>query len=143
MPLSARFARVDRFARIVGVFLAALVTTAPVATAQDAGFPYDRELLLDANPMPGSKRVPSIQVSGNGSAVIDLWCTSARGQFVFAGDTLTIIIGPLDSQSCTPEREAADGNLVNALTQVTNWRRQGQVVELIGTTSLRYRLQTN
>ena len=80
MPLSARFARVDRFARIVGVFLAALVTTAPVATAQDAGFPYDRELLLDANPMPGSKRVPSIEVSGNGSAVIDLWCASARGQ---------------------------------------------------------------
>jgi hypothetical protein len=87
--------------------------------------------------------VPSLEVSGSGDAVIDLWCAKARGQFVFAGDTLTIIVGPLEGQSCTPESEKEDADLATALTQVTNWRRQGSTVVLVGAKDLRFQLQTN
>jgi hypothetical protein len=30
-----------------------------------------------------------------------------------------------------------------ALMQVTNWRRNGELIELLGTTALRFRLMTN
>jgi hypothetical protein len=143
MPSPARPAYLDRTARIVPVFVLSMLAAAPAVTAQESGFPYDRELLLDAAPMTGSKRVPSLEVGGSGAAVIDLWCASARGQFVFAGETLTVIIGPLNSQSCPPDREKADAGLVAALTEVTNWRRQGSEVVLLGPKNLRYRSQAN
>ncbi len=143
MPFSARSARFDRFTRIVPVLVLVLLAAVPAVKAAEIGFPYDRELLLDVHPMAGSKRVPSLEVDGSGSAVIDLWCAKARGQFVFAGDTLTIIIGPLEGQSCTPESEKEDADLATALTQVTNWRRQGSTVVLVGAKDLRFQLQTN
>lgn len=143
MPSSVRSTHRDRFARIVPMLAFAWLAAAPTAAAQETGFPYDRELLLDVAPMAGSKRVPSLEISGTGGAVIDLWCASARGQFVFAGETLTIIVGPLTSPECAPDRAKADTELVDALTQVTNWRRQGPVVILTGPKDLRYRLATN
>ena len=58
--------------------------------AQQAGFPFDSELVLDANPLPGSKRVPNMDVAANGaialqslsplrnSAVPDIFAQSPR-----------------------------------------------------------------
>ena len=61
---------------------------APAAQAQD--FPYDRDLVLKARPMRGSKRVPILSVSPDGQAQIDLWCKRGTGQAVIAGETVTI-----------------------------------------------------
>jgi hypothetical protein len=46
-------------------------------------------------------------------------------------------------QQCAPERQNGDEKLLAALVQVTNWRRTGDVVELSGSTTLRFRLMTN
>jgi hypothetical protein len=65
----------------VALFLALLLGSA----AQAQEFPYDRDLVLDARPMRGSKRVPVLSVAANGEAQIDLWCKRGSGQAVIGG----------------------------------------------------------
>ena len=113
------------------------------AMASDRAFPFDRELMLEAAPMPGSKRVPILEIDANGAASIDLWCASLRGQANVGADTISIVPGPAQPTQCAPDRQSGDENLLAALAQVTNWRRQGDVIELIGATTLRFRLMTN
>ncbi|MGA8652095.1 MAG: META domain-containing protein [Xanthobacteraceae bacterium] len=113
------------------------------AAASERTFPYDRELMLDVAPMPGSKRVPIIEIDANGAASIDLWCTSLRGQATVGEDSISIVPGPVQPTQCVPDRQSGDENLLAALAQVTNWRRQGDVIELSGATTLRFRLMTN
>ena len=110
---------------------------------QRAHFPFDRELMLDVAPMPGSKRVPIIEIDANGAASIDLWCTSLRGQATVGEDSISIVPGPVQPAQCAPDRQSGDENLLAALAQVTNWRRHGDVIELSGATTLRFRLMTN
>jgi hypothetical protein len=119
-----------------------LVAGAVGAWAQ-AQFPFESEMLLDVRPLPGSKRVPILEILGNGRAMIDLWCRSGEGQAEVAGDTIRLVLGPLQEQSCTPERRQRDEELVVALSQVTQWRRKEDVVILVGPTELRYRLSTH
>ena len=57
--------------------LLCLSLPAPLATAGDS-FPFGTTLMLDAAPMPGSKRIPMLEIAENGAASIDLWCASAR-----------------------------------------------------------------
>jgi hypothetical protein len=111
--------------------------------ASDRAFPFDRELMLEAAPMQGSKRVPILEIDANGAASIDLWCTSLRGEANVGADTISIVPGPAQPTQCAPDRQSGDENLLAALAQVTNWRRQGDVIELIGATTLRFRLMTN
>ena len=111
--------------------------------AAQAGFPFDGELLLDANPMPGSKRVPSMDVAANGAIVLELWCNRVEGQLVVAADTVTVLTGQATERQCTPVRAGADADLLAALVDVTNWRRQGDMVLLIGKRTLRFRIPTN
>ena len=125
------------FAIVVNVTLA-LVTN---ALAQE--FPFERELLLDASPLRGSKRVPGLEVGASGQATIDLWCKSGRGQVVVAGGTITIIPGEMRASQCSPEQTRADDETLAALSQVTNWRREGDILVLVGPTSLRFRAGTN
>jgi META domain len=113
------------------------------AIASEKTFPFDRELMLEAAPMRGSKRVPILQISENGAASIDLWCTSARGQADVGTDSITIVTEPVEPAQCAPERQSGDENLLAALAQVTNWRRHGDAIELLGATTLRFRLMTN
>jgi hypothetical protein len=49
----------------------------------------------------------------------------------------------LQDTQCGPDRQTLDTELLAALAQVTNWRRHGDVVELLGVTPLRFRLMTN
>ena len=114
----------------------------PVAASESA-FPFDQELMLDVAPMRGSKRVPILEVDENGAATIDLWCTSVRAAANVAADSITIVPAQPDAAQCTPERQSSDDSLLAALAQVTNWRRSGDVVDLIGATTLRFRLMTN
>jgi heat shock protein HslJ len=102
-----------------------LSVTANNLLAQQSDFPFDDELRLDASPMPGDKRVPTMEIAPNGSLVLDLWCNHVEGQVVIAADTITLIMGQLTERSCTPARAAADADLIAALGGVTNWRRQG------------------
>ncbi len=113
------------------------------AVAAQSEFPFGRELLLDAPPMKGSKRVPSLEVAENGLADIALWCNDIKGQLVVAGDTVTILTGPKTERSCTPERMRGDDDVLAALTEVTNWRREGEFLILTGARTLRFRMQTN
>jgi len=116
------------------------------AIASEKAFPFDRELMLDAAPMRGSKRVPILQIGENGAASIDLWCASTRGQANVGADSITIVAEPAppaEPAQCAPERQSGDENLLAALAQVTSWRRHGDVIEFLGATTLRFRLMTN
>ncbi len=113
------------------------------APASDRGFPFDRELMLDVAPMPGSKRVPIIEIDANGAASIDLWCASLRGQANVGEESISIVPGPIEPKQCPSDRQSGDESLLAALAQVTNWKRSGNVIELRGATTLRFRLMTN
>ncbi len=129
-----------RAAFALGVSLGSCL--APAVAAQSE-FPFGRELVLDARPMKGSKQVPSLDIAENGLAEIELWCGSVKGQMVVAGDTITILTGEKTERSCTPERMRGDDDVLAALTEVTNWRREGDVLVLTGGRTMRFRLQTN
>jgi heat shock protein HslJ len=111
--------------------------------ASERGFPFGRELFLDAPPIGKSRRIPSLEVAADGQATIDLWCASGSGQVMIAGDAITIAIGPMVETQCTPERSHGDDELREALAAVTAWRREGEAVVLIGAKTLRYRPATN
>jgi META domain len=106
-------------------------------------FPFGTTLMLDAAPMRGSKRIPMLEIGENGAVSIDLWCASARAQAVVADNAISISPGDLQNTQCEPDRQSRDAQLLAALAQVTNWRRNGEVVELLGATPLRFRLMTN
>ena len=122
--------------------LACAVSAFSPALASD-GFPFDREMILEVAPLPGSKRVPILEIDENGAASIDLWCASLHGEANVGPDTISIVPGPVQPVQCAPDRQSGDESLIAALAQVTNWRRHGDVIELIGSTTLRFRLMTN
>lgn len=114
---------------------------APNALGQP--FPFGSELVLDVNPMRGSKKVPVLDIGQNGIAEIDLWCNSVRAQLVVAADTITIITGEMSARQCPPDRARADDELLTALNQATNWRMEDSTLVFTGGRTLRFRVQTN
>ena len=119
----------------VAFVLALLLTSA----AQAQQFPYDRDLVLDARPMRGGKRVPVLSIDARGQAQIDLWCKRGEGQAVIAGGTITIIVGTMADEACTPERAQADEQMILALLQVTSWSLRGDVLTFNGGAPRRFR----
>ena len=111
--------------------------------ANERGFSFGREMILDTAPMAGSKRVPILEIDENGAASIDLWCASLHGQANVSDDTISIVLGPVQPAQCAPDRQTGDENLLAVIVQMTNWRRSGDMIELRGTTTLRFRLMTN
>jgi len=111
--------------------------------AAEKGFPYEQELMLDARPMKGSKRVPMMEITRKGDAAIDLWCNKVQAQLVVVEDTITVLAGTVSEEKCVPERVRADEELIAALVAVTNWRRDGDVLTLRGTKALRFRTATH
>lgn len=132
--------RLGLFLLVAGIVLAKLV---PSGMAANRDFPFDRELLMDVNPVAGSKRVPGLQFFSSGAVEIDLWCVSGRGQASVAGGTLTIVPTSLQDNQCSPERKRMDEDLLNRLMQVTGWRWEGNILVLMGDQPLRYRPLTN
>jgi hypothetical protein len=120
---------------------AGLALMPAIAGAQE--FPFERELRLDVDPMPGSRRVPGIDVAANGGINVDLWCNSVQGQLIVAGDTVTVVIGPPTALECPPERARGDEEMLAALSQVTSWRWDGDIFVLDGAQPLRFRTLTN
>lgn len=131
-----------------GILAAALVLADPRPGRAADDFPFDRELLLDAAPMPPVKRVPILSVAPNGSATIDLWCRTVPARVLLSDSAIRVETGPLPSGlpqymsegQCTPQRMQADEEMLTALTQVTEWRKQGRAVVLAGPTTLKFRL---
>jgi heat shock protein HslJ len=113
------------------------------ALAAEANFPFDSELLLDVQPMKGSKRVPSLEIGPRGEASIDLWCNTVTAQVVVVDDTITIVTGERTNRQCTPDRMQGDEVVLDALQQATNWRRSGDVFILEGAKPMYFRLPTN
>ena len=120
----------------VGLGIALLLTSMSAALAAD--FPFERELQMDVKPMPGSKRVPMLEVLPDGRAIIDLWCKSGDGRAEVKDDTFKVTLGPMHEEGCTPERLARDEELAPALEAVTEWRIEDDVLVLVGPTELRY-----
>ena len=124
--------------------LAALALTmlSVPARAQKA-FPFDAELRLEAKPLPGTKRLPWLQFSENGTVDIDLWCASGHGQAVIVDQTITIVPTALRDNNCSQDRLLMDKEFLTSLTQVTAWRWEGVLLVLEGPQVLRWRPASN
>ena len=133
---------VTRRLKLIAAILlsAAALGTAP---AQAQEFPFGLEITLDASRMPGSKRIPSLDIGDNGEVVLELWCKGGKGQFSVAGNTIVFVPGAMENRSCPPERAQADDDLIAALGEAATWRRQGDFVTFVGAKTLRFRINTN
>ncbi|MBR0937645.1 META domain-containing protein [Bradyrhizobium jicamae] len=123
------------------VLVSAMLGSVP-ALAQEE-FPFGFLMTLDAARMPGSKRIPSIEIGDNGEVVLELWCNGGKGQFSVAGNTIVFVPGAMENRNCPPDRAQADSDLMAALGDVATWRRQGDAVTLTGSRSLRFIINTN
>ena len=127
----------------LGLALCVLTGLPGAVPAQDR-FPFDSELILDVAPMRGSKKIPNMDVAADGAIAMEMWCNRIEGQFVVTADTVTVLTGQATQRQCPPERAAGDEQLLTALAQVTNWRRRGDTLELIGSPrALRFKVPSN
>jgi hypothetical protein len=106
-------------------------------------FPFDQEMLLDAEPLPGSKRVPILEIGTDGRAQVDLWCHSGAAQVVVKDEAIVFTLAPLREEGCTPDRAQRDEEMAAALAQVTQWRSEDDLVIFSGPTELRFYLSTH
>jgi len=131
-----------RTARAVSFLL--LATTLHLTPARaDDGFPFETQMQLDVNRMPGSKRIPNLDIGEAGEVVFELWCKGGKGQFSVAGNTVIFVAGAMENRSCPPDRAQADDELIAALTDAGTWKRQGDLVSFVGAKTLRFRINTN
>jgi len=131
-----------RTARAVSFLL--LATTLHLTPARaDDGFPFETQMQLDVNRMPGSKRIPNLDIREAGEVVFELWCKGGKGQFSVAGNTVIFVAGAMENRSCPPDRAQADDELIAALTDAGTWKRQGDLVSFVGAKTLRFRINTN
>jgi len=128
-----------------GVASLLLVATALNFTSAraDDGFPFETQMQLDVNRMPGSKRIPNLDIGEAGDVVFELWCKGGKGQFSVAGNTVIFVAGAMQNRSCPPDRAQADDDLIAALTEAGTWKRQGDLVSFVGAKTLRFRINTN
>jgi heat shock protein HslJ len=142
MPQRFPMDHTQRTLRLCAFVLSILMSSVCV-TAAGSDFPFGHELLLDARPMKGSKRLPSLDIQADGAAEIDLWCNSVQGQIVISHDAITITTGDKTERQCEPERMRGDDDILAALSQVTSWRLQGDTLILNGPRTIRFRMETN
>ena len=114
-------------------------------------FPFGQELLLDAAPMRPGKRMPILTVEANGDARIDLWCRTVPARVEIIDMAMKIEAAPLPEElpamqgagQCTPERIKADEEMLASIVPVTEWRREGDAILLIGPATMKFRPATN
>ncbi len=123
--------------------LAICMIAASITAATAEEFPFGAEMTLDAPPMRGSKRIPNLEIGDKGEVVLELWCKGGKGQFSVANDTVIFVPGPMEERQCSPDRAAADDDLLAALADASGWRRQGTSVQFMGPKVLRFRINTN
>jgi hypothetical protein len=135
------FAQMSR-AGVASLLLISAALDSTPARADD-GFPFETQMQLDVNRMPGSKRIPNLDIGEAGEVVFELWCKGGKGQFSVAGNTVIFVPGAMENRSCPPDRAQADDELIAALTDVSTWKRQDDLVLFVGTKTLRFRINTN
>ena len=128
--------------RIAAVALVVFLSSMDCVKAAD-GFPFGMEMTLDASRLPGSKRVPDLDIGDQGEVVLELWCKGGKGQFSVAGNTVIFVAGPIEDRNCPASKAQLDDELVAALSEATTWKRQGDYVSFIGNKTLRFRINTN
>jgi heat shock protein HslJ len=135
------------FARTLRAGLGSLLLLATASqfspARADDGFPFETQMQLDVNRMPGSKRIPNLDIGEAGEVAIELWCKGGKGQFSVAGNTVIFVAGAMENRSCPPDRAQADDELIAALTAVATWKRQDDLVTFVGAKTLRFRINTN
>lgn len=117
---------------------ALIVSCAGASHAQE--FPMGQVLVLDAPRIGPLKRVPSATIEDNGRATLDLWCKTVPALFEVSGPQIRIQAAPLpealplymSTGQCSPERMQADADFLVALTNATEWQRQGDRIALSG-----------
>ena len=130
--------------RIAAFALVSLVSLSSLDRLKAAdGFPFGMEMTLDAARLPGSKRVPDLDIGDNGEVVLELWCKGGKGQFSVAGNTVIFVAGPMEDRGCPANKAQLDDELVAALSEATTWKRQGDYVSFIGARTLKFRINTN
>ena len=133
-----------RTARAGAASFLLLATTLHLTPARaDDGFPFETQMQLDVNRMPGSKRIPNLDIGEAGEVVLELWCKGGKGQFSVAGNTVIFVAGAMENRSCPPDRAQADDELIAALTDAGTWKRQGDLVSFVGAKTLRFRINTS
>jgi heat shock protein HslJ len=133
-----------RTARAGAASFLLLATTLHLTPARaDDGFPFETQMQLDVNRMPGSKRIPNLDIGEAGEVVLELWCKGGKGQFSVAGNTVIFVAGAMENRPCPPDRAQADDELIAALTDAGTWKRQGDLVLFVGAKTLRFRINTN
>ena len=118
-----------RVVRRYGLWLACFLTlglTLPAA-ASERGFPFDRELMLDVAPMPGSKRVPTSRSTPTARPRSICGVRACAVRPMSATTSSASLPGPMQPAQCSADRQTSDENFLAALTQVTNWKRTGNV----------------
>jgi hypothetical protein len=123
------------------VAVSVLLVSPPAQAAEE--FPFGLQMSLDAAPQPGSKRVPNLDIGDAGETLVELWCKGGKGQFSVAGNTVVFVAGAMDARNCPLARAQLDDELLAALGEATNWKRQGDAITFIGPKPLRFRLNTN
>lgn len=137
------FARMARTGAASLLLIATAAPFGPALAADDDGFPFGTEMQLDVNRMPGSKRIPNLEIGDAGEVALELWCKGGKGQFSVAGNTVIFVMGAMENRPCPPDRAQADDELIAALSDAGTWKRQGDFVSFIGTKTLRFRINTN
>jgi hypothetical protein len=115
-----------RFACWLAVILA---SAAPWPALAGENFPFGSELILDVPPMPGSTRIPMLEIEDVGADSIA----------IVPGQPANLVQPP----PCDSQQQADDVALLTALAAATTWRRSGDRLDLLGGVTLHYRLMTN
>jgi hypothetical protein len=121
----------------------AAIVFAACAPVSAQSFPFDQEMLLEVKPLPGSRRVPMMEVHPGGKASVDLWCHSAVAELAITGNEVKFTFVSAKPENCTPERIELDQAMAKALLEVTRWRRKDDIVEFLGPTTFRFRISTH
>ena len=125
------------------IAVVAAIGMAFIPAAQAQSFPFGLEMTLDVPPMPGSKRIPSLEIGDDGEVLVELWCKGGKGRISIAGDTVVFIPGAIADRGCPQAKVEADDALLSALTNATNWSRHGDYITFSGPQTLRFHLNTN
>jgi len=126
--------------------LALLVGAGAAAAQDDAGFPFEQELVFAGAPMAGTRQIPNLEIDRQGRLSLLMWCNTLMAQAVVTDGRITILPGATTRKACPPEVMKADDDLIAALQQAAVWQREGNLVTIAGeagASPLRFRLPTN
>jgi len=116
------------------------------AGAQDRDFPFEREMVFDGDPLPGTRQIPNLEIDRQGRLSLLMWCNTLMAQAVVTEGRITVLPGATTRKACPPDVMQADEALMAALQQAAVWQRDGNLVTIAGeggANPLRFRLPTN